>query len=274
MRINEIFATKAFPASTTSLLDLELLLAAALGQPRTFLYTHREYELSPEQEEKFQAWYQRRLHGEPIAYLLGKKEFWSLELAINKHVLIPRPATETLVEVVLQVSSEVVLEVADLGTGSGAIALALARERPKWNVVATDISARAIQMASHNAKQLQIPNVKFYSGDWCRALPRQELDVITSNPPYVAKSDPHLQAGDVSFEPRLALESGSDGLADIRAIIMQAKTKLRACGLLALEHGYDQKDAVQKLLKDNDYQEISSYQDLQGIYRVTVARRQ
>lgn len=269
MNINKIL-TKPLANSTTPRLDLELLLEAILHKPRSFLYANPEYGLTSEQEEAFQVLYARRLRGEPIAYILGKKEFWSLELAVNEKVLIPRPETELLVEIVLRELKQEVADVADLGAGSGAIALALATERPTWKVVATDASEDALQVASYNARQLQVQNVEFYRGSWCVALPDRKFDVIVSNPPYIDENDPHLEQGDVKFEPKTALTSGN-GLRDIREIIVQAKGKLKAGGLLVLEHGYDQSGAVQELLRLNNYHQITPYQDLAHIYRAVVA---
>ena len=271
MRIAEILKTKTLANSTTPRLDLELLLEVILHKPRSFLYANPEYALTSEQKEKFEALYRRRLHGEPLAYILGKKEFWSLELAVNNKVLIPRSETELLVEIVLSNLNREVANIADLGTGSGAIALALAYERPKWNIVATDISEDALQVARYNAMQLQISNVEFCRGDWCEILSNKKFDVIVSNPPYVEKNDLHLQQGDVRFEPKIALEA-CDGFDAIKTVIMQAKNRLTSDGLLVLEHGYDQSSAVQELLLQNGYQKITPHKDLAGIYRAVVAK--
>ena len=272
MSIAELLTTQFLTNSNTPRLDLELLLAFILNQPRSFLYAHSEYELTPEQEKTFDALLNRRANGEPIAYILGKKEFWSLELAVNKNVLIPRPETELLVEIALSKLNQESAMIADLGTGSGAIALALADARPKWSIVATDLSADALNLACYNAKQLQLSNIEFYCGDWCEALPNKEFDLIISNPPYIAQNDPHLQQGDVRFEPKIALESGN-GLVALQKIIIRAKSHLKIGGLLMLEHGYDQSEQVQNLLHQNKYQAITPYQDLAGIYRVVVAEK-
>ncbi|MBU0744746.1 MAG: peptide chain release factor N(5)-glutamine methyltransferase [Gammaproteobacteria bacterium] len=271
-RVTEILKTKEIPDSSTPRLDLELLLAEALHEPRSFLYANSEYELDAEQEKIFQALYQRRLQGEPIAYILGKREFWSLELMVNNKVLIPRPETELLVEIILDKLRYERADVADLGSGSGAIALALAHERPLWDVVSVDISADALWVARQNAMKLQIQNIEFCCGDWCNGLPDKLFDAIVSNPPYIAKHDPHLQEGDVRHEPFIALESG-DGLDAIRKIIVQAKDKLKVGGLLVLEHGHDQSDDVQKLLQKGGYKEIIPYKDFAGIYRAVMAKR-
>ena len=214
--------------------------------------------------------YEKRLAGEPIAYILGKKEFWSLEFTIDEKVLIPRPETELLVEIILQIDSSCI-NIADLGTGSGAIAIALAKERPNWQITATDISEEALEVARSNAQKLEIQNIEFYCGDWGEALPDKKYDVIVSNPPYIDKNDPHLKQGDVKFEPKIALESG-DGLSSIRKIIAQAKSRLKTNGLLVLEHGHDQSKAIQHLLQKYNYKDIVPHKDLANIYRAIMAK--
>jgi release factor glutamine methyltransferase len=270
MRITEILTTKQLPKSTTPRLDLELLLAAVLHQPRSFIYAYGEFELTLEQEKKFQKLYEKRLAGEPIAYILGKKEFWSLELTVSEKVLIPRPETELLVETILQLPLAMA-NIVDLGTGSGAIAIAIAKERPHWKITAIDISSDALQIAKINAAGLQIQNIEFCKSDWCETLPDKKFDIIVSNPPYIANNDLHLQRGDIRFEPKIALEAG-DGLDAIRKIITQAKNKSKPGGLLALEHGYNQSNAVQELLQQNNYREITPIKDLANIYRIVVAK--
>jgi len=272
MNIAQLLKTKTLQDSPSARLDAELLLIAVLNQPRSFLYSHPEYELTPEQEKKFDLLHKRRTNGEPIAYILGKKEFWSLELKINEHVLIPRPETEILVEVALSKSISESATVADMGTGSGAIALALASERPKWNIIATDISEDALELARYNANQLQLKNIEFYYGDWCAALPNKKLDMIISNPPYIAQNDPHLRQGDLRFEPKIALEA-QDGLSELRKIIATAKERLKKGGFLILEHGYDQSKNIQNLLHQNAYQKITLHKDLANIYRVIAAEK-
>lgn len=269
MMISELLAARTLSNSAASRLDVELLLAAALGQPRNFLYAYPEYTLTTVQEERFNDLFERRVNGEPIAYILGKKEFWSLELTVNSSVLIPRPETEMLVEAVLNKFDDAAITIADLGTGSGAIALALAHSRPKWTIIATDISKEALSLARYNAARLQLKNIEFYCGNWCDALPNKKFDLIISNPPYVAKSDPHLQQGDVRFEPKIALEA-EDGLSAFRKIIVQVKDWLKPGGIIILEHGHDQSKNVQNLLHQSAYQNIMSYQDLTSTDRMVV----
>jgi release factor glutamine methyltransferase len=272
MSITEILTTKTINNSTSPRLDVELLLAFTLNKPRSFLYSHPKYDLPPEQQKEFDRLYKRRLGGEPIAYIIGKKEFWSLELLVNKNVLIPRPETETLVEFALNKLNSESATIADLGTGSGAIAIAIACERPKLNIIATDISKDALEIARHNAKQLQLKNIEFHHGDWCDALPDTKLDAIISNPPYISQDDPHLQKGDVRFEPKSALEAG-DGLSELQKIIPQAKEKLKDGGFLIIEHGHDQSKHVQDLLNQHGYQKITPHKDLAGIDRVVIAEK-
>ena len=265
MNIAELLL-KSLPNSTTPKLDLELLLATALNRPRNFLYTYPKHELTPKQVQTFLTLYNRRRNGEPIAYILGKKEFWSLELLINNKVLIPRPDTELLVTTALKQLANKKATIVDLGTGSGAIALALAWERPNWHIIATDLSIDALKLAQQNAKRFQLTNLEFLYGDWCNALPRKKFDLIISNPPYIATDDPHLQ-GEIKFEPTLALVA-HEGLAAIQKIISQAPQYLQAGGSLILEHGDQQKNQIHTLLQNNNYCQIISYQDLAGIDRV------
>lgn len=272
MQIRQIFAEKHLPHSSTARLDLELLLMETLYCQRPFLYANPEYVLSHEAEKQFNSFYARRLQGEPIAYILGRKEFWSLELTVTPAVLVPRPETELLVELTLEKVTNPQANIVDLGTGSGAIAISLAKERPLWNVAATDISHDALQVASHNAMQLDIRNISFFCGAWCEALTHRKFDAIVSNPPYIAKHDSHWQQGELCFEPKSALVAGNNGLEALYEIITTAKNHLNRSGWLMLEHGHEQKEAVELLLKQTGYGEITSYNDLAGIARVMVAR--
>lgn len=254
----------------SSRLDAELLLAYTLHKPRSYLYVHPEQNLSTEQIENFSKLLKRRLRYEPIAYILGHKEFYSLDLQVNKNVLIPRPETELLVELVLaKLGSQVEIKFADLGTGSGAIALAIANKHPDWQIFATDKSAKALTVAKNNAQRLGIQNIKFLRGNWCQALPIRNLNVIVSNPPYICKHDSHLQKI-TKFEPTLALAAGDAGLQHIKTIIKQAKSFLTTKGLLILEHGFDQGNKVRQLMEDQKYANIEIHQDLAGNERITI----
>ncbi len=256
--------------SDTPRLDAEILLAAALDRPRSYLHAWPERILEPEQAARFAAWLERRLAGEPVAYLLGRREFWSLELDVTPDTLIPRPETELLVELALKrLPTERPATVADLGTGSGAIALALAVERPQARIVATDSSSAALTVARCNARRLGIANVAFREGDWCMPLADARFDLIASNPPYVAAIDSRWQRGELRFEPSSALVAGADGLDAIRAIIIQAPNYLSPGGWLLLEHGYDQGETVPALLRERGFIEVTDHRDAAGVSRAS-----
>ncbi|MES2142474.1 MAG: peptide chain release factor N(5)-glutamine methyltransferase [Pseudomonadota bacterium] len=260
------------PVSTTPNLDAELLLATYLGLTRAQLYSQpRSATLSAQQQQFIQALVERRKAGEPIAYLLGQQEFWSLLLEVNPSVLIPRPETELLVEQVLANTSNEERRVADLGTGSGAIALALATERPAWQLVATDYSNDALQLAERNRQRYNIKNIELRQGDWCNAFYRGEcFDVIVSNPPYLASSDPHFQSElSLSFEPKSALIAGENGLQHLETIIRQSRCYLVAGGVLFLEHGYEQAALVKQFFLNYGYHTLLQHKDLAGHKRVT-----
>jgi len=262
-------------ASDSPRLDVELVLTHVLKRPRSYLYSWPESRLTHQQQTQFQALLARRAEGEPLAYLTGKREFWSLELEVSAAVLIPRPETELLVQQALRYCPQSTALIADLGTGSGAIALALAQERPDWRVIASDYSASALAVARRNAARLDIHTVEFRCGDWFAALPADMFgcfDSIVSNPPYIATDSPYLQDGDVRFEPRQALSSGADGLDAIRLICTQAPRYLKPGGCLLLEHGYDQGAPVRALMAD-DYRAINTLTDLAGHERVTCGQR-
>ncbi|HID82537.1 MAG TPA: peptide chain release factor N(5)-glutamine methyltransferase [Chromatiales bacterium] len=253
-------------------LEAEILLMFALQKPRSFLHAWPEKELDETQFKKYQHLVSRRIKGEPVAYIVGEKEFWSLPLKVTPDVLIPRPETELLVELALKFLPEKKhFKVADLGTGAGAIALALASERPDWKITATDRSKAALEVAEKNAAFLKIKNIRFLSGQWCTAFKENDYDLIISNPPYVAENDPYLQQGGLPFEPRQALASGEEGLDDIKIIIQQVKKYLIPGGWLMLEHGYDQAEAVGVLLNKAGYESIQCHADLAGLPRATVA---
>lgn len=252
----------------------ELLLMHALGVERTWLYAHGDDEIDAATVVAFRDLIARRAAGEPLAYLIGRREFWSLDLALTPDVLIPRAETELLVELALQrIPQSEKMDIADLGTGSGALALALARERPLAHMLATDTSAAALVVARGNAQRLGIGNVEFAHGDWCAALGERSFGVIVSNPPYIATSDGHLQQGDLRFEPRGALVSGPDGLDAIRVIARDTRAHLRAQGWLLIEHGYDQGALVREILGISGFVEIFTARDLEGRDRVSGARK-
>jgi release factor glutamine methyltransferase len=249
-------------------LEAELLLVHVLGKPRSWLIAHATDALEAAQAEAFHALVQRRLDGEPVAYITGHRGFWSLELAVTPATLIPRPETELLVELVLE-RLQAGARVADLGTGSGAIALAIAHERPQVQVTATDASADALAVAQRNATKHGIANVRFVHGDWLAPLVGQRFHMVVSNPPYIEAADPHLQQGDLRFEPATALASGVDGLDDIRRIVDGARAHLESGGWLLMEHGWNQGDAVRAILVAAGYHEVFTAQDLEQRDRVS-----
>ena len=253
--------------------DARCLLAHAAGQTPAWLYAHGDEPADAALAERFSSLVERRLAGEPVAYLTGRRGFWSFELDVTADTLIPRPETERLVELALERLPQTGdLRLADLGTGSGAIALALARERPQARVVATDRSDAALAVASRNADALGLTNVEFRSGDWCAPLATERFHLIASNPPYIADDDPHLRQGDLRFEPTTALTPGGDGLDAIRQIVAQAGDHLLPGGWLLLEHGHDQGDAVRDVLAASGFVEVGTAQDLEQRDRVSMGR--
>jgi len=253
--------------SDSSRLDVELLLQHVLNKKRSYLYAWPEKELNEAQAKQFNVLLERRIKGEPVAYIIGAQGFWTLDLQVNSSTLIPRPETELLVELALTHCTEE-SRVLDLGTGTGAIALALASEILGMHVEGVDYSEQAITLAQSNAKLNGISDVKFFQGDWCANV-RGHFDVIVSNPPYIEESDEHLSQGDVRFEPKSALVSGKDGLDDIRIICKQAKSHLFENGVLMLEHGWHQAEEVCKIFAKNGYENIQTAKDLGGRDRVT-----
>ena len=245
-----------------------------LGADRAYLYAHPERELTPEEAARYEEVLARRATGMPSQYITGHQEFWGLDFVVSPAVLIPRPETETVVEAALaRLSRERPLRVLDLGTGSGAIALAVARERPNASVIATDVSTEALEVARGNAARLGIGNVAFIHSDWYAALDETPFDLIASNPPYVAPGDPHLSEGDLRFEPRHALVASGDALSALRAIVFGAHSRLASEGWLLVEHGYDQAVAVRGLFETAGFGHLQSLRDLAGIERVVVGRR-
>jgi release factor glutamine methyltransferase len=253
--------------------DARVLLQHVLGCDRAWLVAHGADALTRDQAETFLALAKRRRDGEPIAYLTGRREFWGLDLAVTPAVLIPRPETETLVEVALaRLPADRPLRVLDLGTGSGAIALAIAKERPLAAVTATDASAEALEVARGNAARLGLANVAFVRSDWYAAVPSGRFDAIVSNPPYIAPGDPHLADGDLRFEPRSALTPGATGLSALAAIVAGARERLVPSGALAVEHGFDQVEAVRGLFEDAGFVAVEAFRDLAGLWRVVAGR--
>ncbi|WP_296272509.1 peptide chain release factor N(5)-glutamine methyltransferase [Pseudomonas sp. UBA6323] len=270
--IETLLDTADLPDSPTPRLDAELLLAAALNKPRSYLRTWPERELEADQLALFHANLQRRRQGEPVAYILGHQGFWSLDLEVAPHTLIPRPDTELLVETALDLLPATPLLVLDLGTGTGAIALALARERPAWQVTGVDRIEEAVALAERNRQRLGLGNAGFLLSHWFSALAGRRYGLILSNPPYIRADDQHLAQGDVRFEPSSALVAGRDGLDDIRAIIQAAPEYLLAGGWLLLEHGFDQAEDVRGLLADGGFVEVHSRRDLAGLERISLGR--
>jgi len=254
-------------------LDAEVLLAHVLGKPRSHLLAWPDNIPDTAQQARYRELVGRRADGEPVAYLTGAREFWSLPVTVTPDTLIPRPETETLVALALEkLPAGVHARVADLGTGSGAMALAIAFERPDCHILACDRSSAALAVAAQNARQLQLDNIDFVSGDWCEALAGDCFDLIVSNPPYIAVADEHLASGDVRFEPRDALVAGDEGLDDIRRIAACARSHLCDNATLMLEHGFDQRQPVERILAEHGYRDITCNHDLAGRARVTTCR--
>lgn len=258
-------------------LDIEILLAHILQKERTFLFTWPETALTREQEDQFTAAFERRLGGEPVAHIIGQREFWSLPLFVNNTTLIPRPDTELLVETILNLFASDMhnqpRQVLDLGTGTGAIVLALAHEKKHWHCLGVDNQPDAVQLAQRNRDHLQLHNVTIRQSDWFTAVDQTDFDVIVSNPPYIAADDPHLQQGDVRFEPLSALVADNQGFRDIENIVQQAKHYLLPNGWLLIEHGYQQGLAVRKLFEQSGYAAIQTLSDLGGNERVTLGKK-
>lgn len=251
--------------------EADLLLAHVLGCSRTWLFTHAQDELDADACAAFAALLERRERGEPVAYLTGARGFWRFDLQVGPATLIPRAETELLVELALARLPNVgPMRLADLGTGSGAIALALAFERPHAQVIATDMSGEALAIASSNARALSLHNIAFRQGDWFAALTGARFDLIASNPPYIADDDPHLAQGDLRFEPASALSSGIDGLDAIRLITAQAPAHLLPGGWLLIEHGFDQGAEVQALMRAAGLVGVETVRDIEQRDRVTL----
>ena len=257
----------------SAVLEIELLLSHVIKKDRIWLKTWPEFQLSDEQIVFFNQLFDRRLQGEPLAFILGFKGFWTLDYAVNSHTLIPRPETELLVEMALRLELDDNSKVIDLGTGTGAIALALASERPNWQIDATDSVHEALELAEFNRNTFGLTNVNIFHSDWFDSVSRHDsassYHLIVSNPPYVEQNDPHLQQGDVRFEPSSALVAGLDGLDALRIIIEQAPMHLSPNGWLLVEHGYDQGNSVRRLFDVAGFKQIKTHADLNLQDRVT-----
>lgn len=258
--------------SDTARIDTECLLTHCLNVQRSHLYAWPQQLLSDQQIDAFQELLNRRIGGEPIAYIRGWQEFWSLNFEVGPGVLIPRPETELLVEQVLGSGLDEAATVLDLGTGSGCIALSLAAEHKRWQITAVDQSLDALAFAQRNRDQQGAENVELFQSSWFAQLESREFDLIVSNPPYVATDDPHLVQGDVRSEPVSALEAGPQGLDDIRYIVEHARGFLTRAGTLMLEHGFDQAESVAELFHQHGYSNIQHYRDLQAHTRMTAAQ--
>jgi len=270
--IASLLRAAELPDSPTARLDAELLLAAALGKSRSYLHTWPEKIVSSESALIFADYLQRRRTGEPVAYILGQQGFWKLDLEVAPHTLIPRPDTELLVETALQLLPATPANVLDLGTGSGAIALALASERAAWQVTAVDRVLEAVALAERNRQRLALDNVTVLNSHWFSALADHRFDLIISNPPYIAAGDVHLAEGDVRFEPESALVAGPDGLDDIRELVAAAPQHLNPGAWLLLEHGYDQGAPVRDLRQGAGFTQVQSRKDLGAHERITLGR--
>ena len=266
---NQLQTSSPSPAS-----DASILLCHVLDCASSHLIAWPDKQLSEEQSQHYSGLIQQRLKGTPVAYITGEKEFWSLMLKVTPDVLIPRPETETLVEFALEaLKDNPKAKIADLGTGSGAIACALASEKPGSQITATDASAAALAIAKQNAETHRLHNIDFVQGRWIEALQRHDYDMVISNPPYVASGDPHLGQGEIRFEPDDALSAGIQGMDDIEIIAREAADHLIPGGWLAVEHGYDQQQLVHDCFSRNGFIDITQQADLAGTVRITAARK-
>ena len=257
--------------SDSAKLDVELLICFIIDKPRSYLLTWPEKKLSLVQSSSFAELLLRRINGEPIAYIINTREFWSLPLKVSPATLIPRPDTEVLVEMILARHPNKELSCLDLGTGTGAIALALASENSNWKIDAIDFSDDAVQLAMNNARDLNLTQVNIFQSNWFSSLKSDvnQYEVIVSNPPYLDENDQHLAQGDVKFEPKSALVAGDNGLADIKHIANEAPSYLKNEGYLYIEHGCEQKVSVQDILAVSGYEKIQSFKDYNGQDRIT-----
>jgi len=267
-------ATEFNSLSGTASLDARVLLSHCLDKPLSYLLAWPDRVISSSDLVQLDSFKARRLAGEPIAYITGFREFWSMNFKVTSDVLIPRPETEILVEWALQNISSLKhdVKILELGTGSGAIAVALASENPNLHITATDISANALDIASENALSNHCPNIKFSQGSWFDCVSKVSFDLILSNPPYVAPGDPHLSEGDLPYEPMGALVASDNGLSDIQNLLLNAKNFLFSGGWVGIEHGYNQGESVREIMQVNGYHQICTIQDLADIDRITVGQ--
>jgi release factor glutamine methyltransferase len=265
---------KLASSSDSPKVDAHYLLAHVLQKPHSYLKAFSDEVLSSHQQQQFNELLLRRLQGEPVAYLVGQQGFWNLLLTTNSATLIPRPETEVLVDTVLQLDDGQSKKILDLGVGTGAIVLALAHEKPHWQLFGSDVSADALAVAKENSEALHLKNVEFRQGSWCEPwqINTNFFDVVVSNPPYIREDDPHLIQGDVRFEPRLALISGVDGLDAIRVIVRDARTLLKKNGWLLIEHSFDQGQQARDIFSQNGFSNIVTLKDLNGHDRVCQGR--
>lgn len=267
-------ATRRLSAGESPKRDAEILLGFVTGRSRTFIMAFGETSLTASELEQLEALLARREQGEPVAYLVGEREFWSLPLSVSPATLIPRPDTECLVEQALLRLPASPQKVLDLGTGTGAVALAIASERPDCQLTGVDLQPEAVKLAQHNAQKLAITNASFVQGSWFAPVAGQQFAVIVSNPPYIDAADPHLAEGDVRFEPASALVADNAGLADLQTLIEQAPQHLLAGGWLLLEHGWQQAQQVQQLFRQAGYHQVATVKDYGGNDRVSLGQWQ
>ena len=260
------------PSSESAKLDAQVLLLHILQKPHSYLFTWPEHELNAEQQQQFELFCQRRLNGEPVAHITGQREFWSLLLEVNATTLIPRPDTETLVEQALEMAVPATAKVLDLGTGTGAIALALGSEMPNWQITAVDRVSNAVNLAMRNQQRLGINNVHVKQSDWFSALLGEKFNLIVTNPPYIKQDDIHLVQGDVRYEPLSALVADDAGMSDIKQIITQSRDYLLSSGYLLIEHGFEQGEAVRYFFEKMAFVNIKTVKDLGNNDRVTLAQ--
>ncbi|MGY2796108.1 release factor glutamine methyltransferase [Ewingella americana] len=267
-------ATRRLSAGESPKRDAEILLGFVTGRSRTFIMAFGETSLTASELEQLEALLAQREQGEPVAYLVGEREFWSLPLSVSPATLIPRPDTECLVEQALLRLPASPQKVLDLGTGTGAVALAIASERPDCQLTGVDLQPEAVKLAQHNAQKLAITNASFVQGSWFAPVAGQQFAVIVSNPPYIDAADPHLAEGDVRFEPASALVADNAGLADLQTLIEQAPQHLLAGGWLLLEHGWQQAQQVQQLFRQAGYHQVATVKDYGGNDRVSLGQWQ